>query len=59
MKWNCLLNTVSENISEAGQIAEDTSSVHPAFLVIVGVIVVGMVIMIIQNFVIKKEEYYK
>lgn len=39
--------------------AETQNSTHPAFWVIVGLIAVGFAIMIIQNFVIKKEEYYK
>ena len=40
-------------------IAEEGGSVHPAFLVICGIIAIGFVIMIVQNFIIKKEEYYK
>ena len=40
-------------------IAEESGSVHPAFLVICGIVAIGFVIMIIQNFIIKKEEYYK
>jgi hypothetical protein len=40
-------------------IAEEGGSVHPAFLVICGIIAIGFVLMIVQNFIIKKEEYYK
>ena len=36
-----------------------SNGTHPVFWVIVGVAVVGLVIMFIQNFVIKREEYYK
>lgn len=32
---------------------------HPVFWVIVGIAAVGLIIMFIQNFVIKREEYYK
>ncbi len=46
-------------VSDVSVVPEETSSVHPAFLFIVGIVVVCFVIMIVQNFVIKKEEYYK
>lgn len=45
------------DVSES--IAEESGSVHPAFLIICGVVAIGFVIMIVQNFIIKKEEYYK
>ena len=32
---------------------------HPVFWVIVGIAAIGLIIMFIQNFVIKREEYYK
>ena len=48
------------SVSDASEaIAEESGSVHPAFLVICGIVAIGFVIMIIQNFIIKKEEYYK
>ena len=46
--------SVSEN---SEQVASEGT--HPVFWVIVGVAAVGLVIMFIQNFVIKREEYYK
>lgn len=45
--------------SDVSAAPEGSASMHPAFLVIVGLVAVGFVIMIIQNFVIKKEEHYK
>lgn len=54
-----LLTSSVQSLAETSEAAEQTASVPPAFLVIVGLIAVGFVIMIIQNFVIKKEEYYK
>ena len=50
-----LLHTVSE-VSEA---LEASASMHPAFIVLLALVGIGFVIMIIQNFFIKKEEYYK
>lgn len=49
-----LTSSVSEISETAGQ-----DATNPVFWVIVGLIAVGFLIMIIQNFVIKKEEYYK
>lgn len=59
MNLYCLLTASAQSLAEKSEAAEQTASVPPAFLVIVGLIAVGFVIMIIQNFVIKKEEYYK
>ena len=56
MKILHFLNT--SVISETSETAQQNST-HPVFWGIVGVIAVCFVIMIIQNFVIKKEEYYK
>lgn len=49
-----LLDTTSEVCEEAA-----SGGISPVFLVIVGLAVLGIVIMILQNFVWKKEEYYK
>ncbi|MBO5735981.1 MAG: hypothetical protein J6S15_07775 [Clostridia bacterium] len=47
------------NTSEVSEIPEATASMHPAFIAILVLVGIGFVIMIIQNFFIKKEEYYK
>jgi len=49
------LHSSAPEVSEAAE----QHATHPMFWVIVGLIAIGFVIMIIQNFVIKKEEYYK
>lgn len=49
-----ILDTTSEVCEEAA-----SGGISPVFLVIVGLAVLGIVIMILQNFVWKKEEYYK
>lgn len=56
MFWFLRLLTVS-----AAESSEQTanSGTHPAFWVIVGIAAIGLLIMFIQNFVIKREEYYK
>lgn len=54
-----LLTSAAESLSETSTASTEPSGMHPAFLVLVGLVAVGFVIMIIQNFVIKKEEYYK
>lgn len=59
MKWIRLLTSGAQSLAETSEAAEQTASVPPAFLILVGLVAVGFVIMIIQNFVIKKEEYYK
>ena len=45
----------------AAESSESTVSggTHPVFWVIVGIAAIGLIIMFIQNFVIKREEYYK
>ncbi len=48
----------TSSLAETSEAAEQ-SPTHPVFWVIVGVIAIGFAIMIVQNFVIKKEEYYK
>ena len=56
MKFWHILNTSSQ--PETSETVAQHST-HPAFWVIVGVVAVCFVIMIVQNFLIKKEEYYK
>lgn len=43
----------------AGSEPAVSSGTHPVFWVIVGVAAIGLIIMFVQNFVIKREEYYK
>ncbi len=45
--------------AEISEEAADTGGISPVFLVIAGLAAVGILIMIVQNFVLKKEEYYK
>lgn len=48
------------NTSELSEIPEAASaSMHPAFIALLVLVGIGFVVMIIQNFIIKKEEYYK
>ena len=49
----------SLTVSDVSTASEGSAEMHPAFLVLIGLVAIGFVIMIIQNFVIKKEEYYK
>lgn len=49
----------SFNISDVSAVSETSGEMHPAFMVLIGLVAIGFVIMIIQNFVIKKEEHYK
>lgn len=53
-----LFHFLASSAPESSEAAEQ-SATHPAFWVVVGIIAIGFAIMIIQNFVIKKEEYYK
>ena len=48
------LSSVAESASEAAG-----RGAHPVFWIIVALAAVGLVVMVIQNFFIKKEEYYK
>lgn len=50
------LNAVSE-VSEVPEAA--SAPMHPAFIALLALVGIGFVIMIVQNFFIKKEEYYK
>lgn len=50
-----LLTVSAEETSEQAA----SNGTHPVFWVIVGVAAVGLVVMFIQNFVIKREESYK
>ncbi len=47
------------NLSEASESLPEASSTPWFFWVIVGALAVGFVVMIVQNFILKKEEYYK
>lgn len=46
-------------VSEVSEVPEASASMHPAFIALLALVGIGFVIMIIQNFFIKKEEYYK
>ena len=45
--------------SQATPLAEESASTPWFFWVIVGALGVGFIVMIVQNFILKKEEYYK
>ena len=51
--------TLSASAAESSEQIESGGGTHPVFWVIVGIAVLGLIIMFIQNFVIKREEYYK
>lgn len=53
-----LFRFLTSSVPETGDVAKQSSTPW-AFWVIVGLIAVGFVVLVIQNFVIKKEEYYK
>lgn len=53
------LRTLAVSAAESSEQIESSGGTHPVFWVIVGVAAVGLLIMFIQNFVIKREEYYK
>ncbi|MBQ3155079.1 MAG: hypothetical protein IJB88_07580 [Clostridia bacterium] len=53
-----LFRFLTSSVSEISD-ASEPSSTPWAFWLIVGLIAVGFVILVIRNFVIKKEEYYK
>lgn len=53
-----LFRFLTSSVPEISETVEQDAT-NPVFWVIVGLIAVGFLIMIIQNFVIKKEEYYK
>lgn len=53
------LQALSVTAAESSEQIETGGGTHPVFWVIVGVAAVGLIIMFIQNFVIKREEYYK
>lgn len=56
---NLFLQTLAASAVESSEEVAGSGGTHPAFWVIVGIAAVGLVIMFIQNFVIKREEYYK
>ena len=45
--------------SQTSELAEETTSTPWFFWVVVGALAVGFAVMIVRNFIIKKEEYYK
>ena len=45
--------------SQASEMAEEAASTPWFFWVVVGALGVGFIVMIVQNFILKKEEYYK
>lgn len=53
------LQRLAASAAESGEQIETGGGTHPAFWVIVGIAAVGLIIMFIQNFVIKREEHYK
>ncbi len=53
-------STVSALSSAAESVAEGSGGgTHPVFWIIAALAAVGLIVMVIQNFFIKKEEYYK
>lgn len=55
MNFFPLLNTASE----VSEVPETSASMPPVFIALLVLVGIGFIIMIIQNFFIKKEEYYK
>lgn len=53
------LRALAISAAESSEQIESSGGTHPVFWVIVGIAAVGLIIMFIQNFVIKREEYYK
>ena len=53
------LRALAVSAAESSEQIESSGGTHPVFWVIVGIAAVGLIIMFIQNFVIKREEYYK
>ena len=58
-KMHSFLRALAISASESSEQIESSGGTHPVFWVIVGIAAVGLIIMFIQNFVIKREEYYK
>lgn len=55
---------MESTVSELSSVAESAAEVagngsHPVFWIIAALAAVGLVVMVVQNFFIKKEEYYK
>lgn len=50
---------LTASAAETSAEAASGGGTHPVFWVIVAVAAIGLVIMFVQNFVLKKEEYYK
>ena len=57
MNW--FLHALTAFSAESSEQIESGGGTHPVFWVIAGIAAIGLIIMFIQNFVIKREEYYK
>ena len=61
-KMHSFLRALAVSATESSEQIEssvESGGTHPVFWVIAGVAAIGLIIMVIQNFVIKREEYYK
>lgn len=58
-KMDLFLQMLTASAAENSEQIENSGGTNPVFWVIVGIAAIGLIIMFIQNFVIKREEYYK
>lgn len=57
--WLWFLQLWSAETASSEASAAQAGGTSPLFIGIVVLVAIGMLVMIIQNFVLKKEEYYK